>query len=125
MPSTCDHAGDLAVIIDYDKTHLWEAGSSIAALPKDHKRKWTRYRCRGCGHEWTYPKGADQEEEKGTCVIEKDRAGWGSCGMGHVRFTCLTCQDTLLFQPWMSQEVWIEKKTAFLEKHPVEAVLGD
>lgn len=46
--------------------------------------------------------------------VELDAAGWG----GHPRFTCHTCQATLLKQPWMNQYVWQHKVKEFLSKHP-------
>lgn len=48
--------------------------------------------------------------------VELDVAGWG----GYSRFTCHTCQATLVKQPWMNENIWQQKVQDFLTKHPEE-----
>jgi len=60
--------------------------------------------------------GIESAVEPGVHVVARDTCGFG----GHERLTCVTCDKTLVHQPYMTSDKWeIEAKT-FLLEHPGE-----
>lgn len=53
-------------------------------------------------------------------VVVVDSAGWGYTE----RFTCETCMETLVRQPWMTSDRWRILVSDFMHRHPARRAEG-
>lgn len=40
----------------------------------------------------------------------------------HPRYTCKTCDETLVAQPYMTQIIWEEREEGFFQEHPTATI---